>query len=183
MHEVTEYALSTIENGVVRRGISDSDARKAALHMRLTGFDITEEKRPAAARGLCVAVGGLHRTWELVVQEPSPVQGIYSVTESAALAIGLSGDSSCVLLRGLDSDSAIVTTSSELTDLPELVDGMNVNQVHNRAWNVTSQAAQAIASAATGFPSVGNAWEKESFGPALRELLSERHARRCYTAY
>ena len=75
MHELTEYALSTIENGIVRRGISDSDARKAAFQMKLTEFNITEEKHPAAARGLCVAVGGLHRTWELVVQEPNPVQG------------------------------------------------------------------------------------------------------------
>ena len=41
------------------------------------------------------------------------------------------------------------------------------------------QAAEAAALNSTGALD----WEAQAYGPALRELLDERHARRAYTAY
>lgn len=70
--EVSEFALSTPQYGVVYRGRNHKAAESEAAARGLKDYTITEERRPAAAEGLCVAVGGMNRTWVLVVGEPDP---------------------------------------------------------------------------------------------------------------
>ena len=178
MLQIPEFALSTPEHGVLSREPSRAAAEAAAARYTpaLPGYTITEEKRPAAARGLCVAVGGLHRTWELVAAEPDPSQGLYPVTERAALALGIGGHAGALRAPG------IVTLASELPNQPEIEHEATINTSHNSPWSPGREAALAVAAAALNSTGAPN-WEAREYGPALRELLNERHARHAYTAY
>lgn len=178
MLQISEFVLSTPEHGVLSREPSRAAAEAAAARCTpaLTDYAITEEKRPAAARGLSVAVGGLERTWELVVGEADPQQGLYPVTERAALALGIGGHAGALRAPG------IVCLQSELQEQPEIEHEATINTTHNRPWSAGRLAAQAVASAALNATGALD-WEAQEYGPALRELLAERHARRAYTAY
>jgi len=176
--QVSEFALSTPEHGVLSRESSRAAAETAAARYTppLQGYTITEELRPAAARGLCVAVGGLHRTWELVACDADPACGLYPVTERAALALGIGGHVGILRAPG------IVTLKSELQDQPEIEEQATINTTHNQPWSAGRLAARAVAAAALGV-SEAPAWESQEYGPALRRLLYERYERRAYTAY
>lgn len=178
MLEVSEFALSTPEHGVLRRESSRAAAEASAARYTpaLPSYSITEEKRPAAARGLCVAVGGLYRAWKLVTGDADPKQGIYPVTERAALALGIGGHVGTLRAPG------IVTLASELTDQPEIEHEATINTSHNRPWSPGREAARAVAAAALNSTGSLN-WEEQEYGSALREMLNERHARHAYTAY
>lgn len=178
MLQISEFALSAPAHGVVYRASSRDAAEAIAARYtpELINHIITEEKRPAAAHGLCVAVGGLHRTWELVVGEPDPANGLYPVTERAALALGIGGHAGALRAPG------IVTLSDELKEQPEIEHEATINTSHNRPWSVAQMATQAIAVAALNALDRPN-WEAQEYGPALRKLLAERHARHAYIAY
>lgn len=178
MLQITEFALSTPEHGVLCREPTRQAAEAAAARYTpaLQDYTITEEKRPAAARGLCVAVGGLARTWELVAGEADPEQGLYPVTERAALALGIGGHEGALRAPG------IVTLGSELQEQPEIEHEATINTSHNRPWSPGREAARAVAAAALNSTGSLN-WEEQEYGSALRELLNERHARHAYTAY
>ena len=176
MLTISEIAISTPEHGVIHRANSYEGAQAAVSRYvpELPDYAIAEEKRPAAAVGFCVAVGGMDRTWELVVSEPDPKNGLYPVTECAALALGISDAS--VLLRSV----GIVTLSSELMEYPEI--SGNINTTHNKLWSPAEEAARAVASGALN-AQPGKNWQSAAYGPALRRLLDERHARHAYTAF
>lgn len=178
MLEVSEFAVSTNEHGVLSRELSRAAAEAAAARYTptLPSYTITEEKRPAAARGLCVAVGGLERTWELVAIDADPQRGLYPVTERAALALGIGGHAGALRAPG------IVTLASELPDHPEIEHEATINTTHNHPWSPGREAARAVAAAALNSTGALN-WEAREYGPVLRELLNERHARHAYAAY
>lgn len=178
MLQVSEYILSTAEHGVLCREPSRQAAEATAARYTpaLQDYTITEERRPAAARGLCVAVGGLARTWELVAGEADPERGLYPVTERAALALGIGGGAGALRAPG------IVTLASELQEQPEIEHEATIDTTHNQPWSAGRQAAQAVAASALNSTGALD-WEAKAYGPALRELLDERHARRAYTAY
>lgn len=179
MHFIAEYAVASKEHGIVSRETTPEIARQCAEQMGIAQFGIQEEQRPAAAVGFAVAAGGLARTWELLVDVvPNPEQGIYPITESAALAMGLGGGSP--MLRGYDNTTAIATLVSELTHLPELVGQAVTNKTHNKAFSVANYAAQAIAAAAGCSMKT---WREEAYGPAIEKLLKERNARMRYRAF
>lgn len=173
---ISEFAVSTPEHGVIHRANSYKGAEAAVSRYvpALVDYTIAEEKRHAAAVGFCVAVGGMDRTWELVVGEADPANGLYPVTECAALAMGISDAS--VLLRSV----GIVTLGGQFTEYPEITG--NINTTHNKLWSPAGEAARAIAASALN-AAPGSNWEAADYGPALRRLLDERHARHAYTAY